>query len=264
MRLLRNAKRLLNIKTRTEHEMPAMMQTKVAIFQRSRLQRDAISQVLRDHGFHIIDGILPESVVGGTWKRDNLPNLIILDPFLLRENRALLRACCDTPAIVVIIAEQFNLHDLKVGFRAGIGGYILSNLEPEAIVLALRFALTGEKVFPSELASVIANKDILEPSEFDDMCETAPTESQILIHSDLTPRDVRILSYVAQGCSNKEIARALGTTEEVVKFLLRHIMRMISVRNRTQAALWAASAGIAPLVDKEKNRMPVVARDRQI
>ena len=69
-------------------------------------------------------------------------------------------------------------------------------------------------------------------------------ETELLGYPGLYPRHARILKLIMDGCSNKEIAREMLMTEDLVKLHVRHIMQTINVRNRTQAALWAAQSGI--------------------
>ncbi|HEX7448319.1 MAG TPA: response regulator transcription factor [Pirellulales bacterium] len=56
----------------------------------------------------------------------------------------------------------------------------------------------------------------------------------------LTPRESEVLSHVAHGLTNKEIARLLGISSETVKEHVQRLLRKIGVRDRTQAAVWLA------------------------
>jgi DNA-binding NarL/FixJ family response regulator len=60
----------------------------------------------------------------------------------------------------------------------------------------------------------------------------------------LTARELEVLRWLAQGLSNKEIARRLHLTEETVKFHVRHILAKLDVQSRTQAVLAAMRLGL--------------------
>ncbi len=68
------------------------------------------------------------------------------------------------------------------------------------------------------------------------------------IREPLTERETEVLRLLAQGKSNKEIARALSVTEQTVKSHVSHILDKLDVSSRTQAALYAMRTGLAPLV----------------
>ncbi len=61
----------------------------------------------------------------------------------------------------------------------------------------------------------------------------------------LTPRESQVLTHVALGLSNDEIARSLGISLDTVKEHVQQILRKLLVIDRTQAAVWALKAGVA-------------------
>jgi DNA-binding NarL/FixJ family response regulator len=65
--------------------------------------------------------------------------------------------------------------------------------------------------------------------------------------SDLTPREIEVLQLVAHGMSNKEIASAIGRTDETVKVHLKNIFARLEVEDRTAAVTVALSRGIIHL-----------------
>ena len=70
--------------------------------------------------------------------------------------------------------------------------------------------------------------------------QTIPTEAPAVAEEHLTGRERSVLQRLAQGESNKVIAKALGVTEGTVKVHLKGILRKLKLANRTQAALYAA------------------------
>ncbi|MBE9638200.1 LuxR C-terminal-related transcriptional regulator [Salipiger mangrovisoli] len=80
---------------------------------------------------------------------------------------------------------------------------------------------------------------------------------------ELTPRQLAVLDNLGQARSNKEIARALDTTEATVKLHVRQVMRKLGAKNRTEAALIAARRSQAKLAEHAPgDRPPVAARQR--
>jgi two-component system nitrate/nitrite response regulator NarL len=89
--------------------------------------------------------------------------------------------------------------------------------------------MMGEKVFPTNLASMLLNLD--------------STPSPMKSVRGLSPREQDILQALVSGSSNKVIAFKLGITEATVKVHLKTLLRKIDVNNRTQAAIWAMNNG---------------------
>jgi len=71
---------------------------------------------------------------------------------------------------------------------------------------------------------------------------TPPKKPAIL--AGLTPREAQVLVHVAYGLSNEEVALALAISVETVKEHVQNILRKLSVRDRTQAAVWAVRCGM--------------------
>ena len=65
------------------------------------------------------------------------------------------------------------------------------------------------------------------------------------LKADLSRRELQILKCLADGDSNKLIARDLGISDATVKVHVKNILRKISATNRTQAAIWALNSGLA-------------------
>ena len=95
----------------------------------------------------------------------------------------------------------------------------------------------GEKVLPSQLADNL-------PSylpQVERECETT------LRRLNLSPQEVAILRCLTMGYPNKVVSRYLDISEIRVKAHVKAVLRKISVRNRTQAAIWAANNGLTAL-----------------
>jgi len=134
-------------------------------------------------------------------------------------------------APVVILSGSNDPQDIAAAMKAGAKGYIVKSSKPATLHHVLELTLSGESFFPWEGAagdSPVA-RGPAEPAE------RAPGEQP-----DLTERQRQILLLVAQGKSNKEIARALDILEGTVKAHLRFLMKHLSAKNRTQLAVMAS------------------------
>jgi two-component system nitrate/nitrite response regulator NarL len=113
---------------------------------------------------------------------------------------------------------------------AGADGFLAKTVSPEALVQSLQLVMMGEKVYPTNLASLLAEAG-------------APVPQDSL--RGLSAREQEILHLLVTGASNKAIAIRLGITEATVKVHLKTVLRKVDVGNRTQAAVWALNNGFA-------------------
>lgn len=123
------------------------------------------------------------------------------------------------PEMPVLILTTFDDHSLvQKCLEAGASAYLLKDIHPDDLVNAIRLLLAGERLIPGDLARTL--------SETDDI----PAEP-------LTPRQREVLSLIAQGLTNKEIAKQLYLSEGTVKNIVSEIYARLNVRDRVQAVL---------------------------
>ena len=132
---------------------------------------------------------------------------------------------------VVILSGSNNPQDISAAMKAGAKGYIVKSSKPTTLHHVLELTLAGESFFPWESAGAepVASRPPV------DAAETGHGEPP-----ELTDRQKQILKLVAQGKSNKEIARALDILEGTVKAHLRFLMKHLNAKNRTQLAVMAS------------------------
>jgi two-component system nitrate/nitrite response regulator NarL len=134
----------------------------------------------------------------------------------------------DTP--VILISDAIQPHMLRACIAAGINGYLSQSISLEALQHSLRLAALGEKIFPSNFSDLRPDSS---GGSFIEHSNDNPPVRQLSL------REREILSCLADGNSNKAIARQLGITEATVKVHMKNLLRKIDAVNRTQAALWA-------------------------
>jgi DNA-binding NarL/FixJ family response regulator len=121
---------------------------------------------------------------------------------------------------VVVLIERAERDRVLEAFDAGASGYLLEEDRPAALVMGIRAAAATSS---SSSNGTDAHAD-------------GPSRS--LPETNLTTRETEVLELVAEGMSNKQIARRLGITEGTVKGHLGRVFREIGVRRRTQAVVW--------------------------
>jgi DNA-binding NarL/FixJ family response regulator len=116
----------------------------------------------------------------------------------------------------------------------------------EMIAAALRVganAFISKSVEPAELAGAL--RQAAQETVPDAIGRAQTRVASIVEEASLTEREVAVLQALAQGQSNKEIARSLWLAEQTVKFHLTNIYRKLDVRGRTEAVHWAYHQGLA-------------------
>ena len=137
-----------------------------------------------------------------------------------------------TPVVVVSVKERAE--DVRGAIDAGAMGYIPKSSSPQVLVQALKLVLSGGVYLPPHLLGVThavsdAWTEAREPAE--------PAFSGPL--GRLTPRQRQVLSLLAEGKSNKEIASELGLAAGTVKIHVSSIFKALNVNNRTLAVIAA-------------------------
>jgi DNA-binding NarL/FixJ family response regulator len=125
----------------------------------------------------------------------------------------------------VLVVTSFT-DRLVPAMRAGARGYLSKDVDPHALVAAVRSVHAGHLLLePGVAASLVG----------------APADGPAL-----TARERDVLALIAEGRSNREIARALTVAEKTVKTHVSSILMKLGLADRTQAALHAVRTGLAP------------------
>jgi DNA-binding NarL/FixJ family response regulator/class 3 adenylate cyclase len=130
------------------------------------------------------------------------------------------------PEIEIVAVTSF-IEEEKVtsALEAGASGYLLKDAEAEEVAQAIRAAYNGEVHLDPAVSRLLAQR--LRARK-----DAAPVEP-------LTTREKEVLSQLAKGASNKEIAYELGITERTARTHVSNILGKLALASRTQAALYA-------------------------
>jgi DNA-binding NarL/FixJ family response regulator len=129
---------------------------------------------------------------------------------------------------VVMLTFHSNPDPILEAIDAGAVGYLLKDAEPDEILRGMRAAARGESPLDPKAARALLT-----------------ARSERARAAELSSREREVLYLVGAGMANKQIARRLGISEKTVKSHLTNVYRHIGVSDRTQAAMWARSHGLA-------------------
>jgi DNA-binding NarL/FixJ family response regulator len=153
----------------------------------------------------------------------------------------LLRALkTDSPELPVIMLSTYdNAPYVKRALADGAAGYLLKDATPEDLAQAINVAMSG-------------SGNVLSPRVIQNLFEEHEAAGRDTSNGrrgeySLTQREHDILSHLAEGRSNREIAQRLYLSEKTVKAHLAAIFRKLGVTNRTQAAMMAVQMGVGPI-----------------
>lgn len=168
------------------------------------------------------------------------PQVILLDnhlPGVLGVDAiASLRQASPTSRVVMLTVSEDG-QDLATALRNGAQGYLLKTMDGDLLFEAIRRAARGEPVVsPEMMGKLVAAFQNQGAPEHDPV----PQDEAVIEASPLSPREEEVLREIAQGASNKEIARRLDIAETTVKIHVQHILRKLGVSSRVQAAVYAS------------------------
>ncbi|GGR48229.1 response regulator [Streptomyces roseolus] len=136
----------------------------------------------------------------------------------------------DNPARVLIVTSFTEQRTVVPALRAGASGYVYKDIDPDALAGAIRSVHAGHVLLQPEVAGALLAQD-------DPQGGTGRGTT-------LTEREREVLGLIADGRSNREIAKALVLSEKTVKTHVSNILMKLDLADRTQAALWAVRHGL--------------------
>ena len=162
------------------------------------------------------------------------PDVILMD-LLMPEMGGLeaIAAIKENHPEIEIVAVTSFIEEEKVtsALEAGASGYLLKDAEAEEVAQAIRAAYNGEVHLDPAVSRLLAQR-------LRQRKEPEPVEP-------LTAREKEVLSQLAKGAANKEIAYELGITERTARTHVSNILGKLGLASRTQAALWAVEHKLA-------------------
>jgi len=165
-----------------------------------------------------------------------LPDVVVMDLVMpgMDGIAATRRICQISPMTRVLVLTSFG-EDEKIfaSIKAGAMGYLLKDVPAEDLGRAIYLVARGEFLLHPEIAKKVLDEFSSPQNDF-----TPVTE--------LTPREVDVLTLIHQGSSNKEIAHSLNISIKTVKTHVSNILNKLHLMDRRQAAMFAARHGLVP------------------
>ena len=158
--------------------------------------------------------------------REQRPDVVLMDLRMpiLGGVEATQRIKAEFPdACVLALTTYQGDADIARALDAGTRGYLLKHMLMTEVVAAIRSVRQGEWVIPPAVAASLA---------------------RYRANDHLTPRELEVVELMARGLSNKEIASAIGRTDETVKIHLKSVFAKLKVTTRTEAVRVALTRGL--------------------
>jgi DNA-binding NarL/FixJ family response regulator len=204
------------------------------------LIRSGLSDVLKRHFPTCSCLTAASSEEALTTLRDSPVDLAIVDLFIPGEDAfSHLRKICDafTELPVVVLSATEHPQHIRKCIDLGAAAFVPKSANESILIHALNTTLAGGFYVPQNFNSVVAAAAFTNDAEL-------PAISIETITSTLTERQVHILTMVAQGKTNKQIARECSLSDNTVKVHVSAILRALGLSNRTQAGLLGQKLGL--------------------
>ncbi|RIK82569.1 MAG: DNA-binding response regulator [Planctomycetota bacterium] len=182
--------------------------------------------------------VVAEAATGGEALRlvaERNPDVVLLDIRMPDGDglSALQQLKQDHPKLPVLMLSTYdNPTYVSRAVSLGASGYVLKGSGREKLIQAIQSVAEGEATWTREEMRRMTG------------AMAAPRAAGDL-EAALTQRENEVLTLLAHGLTNKQIAERLGISYETVKEHVQHVLRKIGVADRTQAAVWAVRSGLA-------------------
>ncbi|MBI1383840.1 MAG: response regulator [Rhizobiales bacterium] len=204
---------------------------RVAVVDDHPLMREGIIHILKaDAAFDVVgEGANAQEAL--RIAQEQLPDIMLIDVSMpgggIRAAEAIAETCPIVKVVMLTVSEDER--DVSASLKAGARGYILKGVSGPEFQRSVRAIHNGENYVSPDLAARLLTALKAQPE-----ASREPTTPPLL-----TVREEQILSLLADGLSNKEIAARLELSEKTIKHYMTNIFQKLQVRNRVEAALLA-------------------------
>lgn len=217
---------------------------------RRALVREGVASLLHNSIYKIVASVSNTASLGNVQFRTDRRNLVIfsidgIDDHYEEVNASIrfLRSALSDCMIVIIAAASIQIDFERIMLMAPNG--VILDLESRDILLrSLELMLLDLRIFvlgQHQKPLIVATESVA----LNGIAGEMPSVAMPSVDPRLSVRERHVLNGLVQGKANKMIARQCAITESTVKVHLKAILRKINVNNRTQAAIWAITQGMA-------------------
>ncbi len=214
-----------------------------------RLLLEGLNNLLAAHGIRVV-GMARDGLEAVALTRALKPDVILMDIRMPDGDglAATRRIMAEMPeAKIVILTTSAEEEDLFEAVKSGARGYLLKSMDAEELVGALDQAQQGIPPFSPGLAAKILREFARRAAPAVDAPTANGEESpEARPTTGLTPRQLEVLTLVAQGMPYKEAGAKLGLSARTIKYHMAEIMQKLHLENRAQVLAYAGRVGLSP------------------
>ena len=217
------------------------MTTRVLLVDDQQLVRTGFRMILEGETDIDIVGEAADGKAAIDAARRLTPDVIVMDirmPVLdgIEATRRIVRDRAAPDARVLVLTTFDADENVVEALRAGASGFLLKDVTPSDFVAAIRTVAAGDAL----LAPTVTRRLL---DRFADRLPPVNEERNAALR-ELTEREIEVLTLIARGLSNREIAERLVLAEPIVKTHVSHVLDKLGLRDRAQAVVLAYEAGL--------------------
>jgi two-component system nitrate/nitrite response regulator NarL len=214
------------------------MAIRILLIDDHSLFRSGVRLLLQRQPDFDIVGEAPDGLEGVKRAKSLAPDVILLDLHMpglsgLETLQLLVQDLPDCAVLILTVSEEAE--ELGQALRDGARGYLLKNIDADALTTAIRRVAAGQPVITESMTAKLV-------AQF--RSHTPGGHSGELERARLTAREREIVQCLARGESNKVIARNLSVAESTVKNHVQNILKKLNLSSRVQVAVYAVEHGL--------------------
>jgi DNA-binding NarL/FixJ family response regulator len=222
----------------SEYGLPMSEAVKVLIADDQALVRAGFRSILEAQGGIEVVGEAEDGRNAIDIARKRKPNVVLMDVRMpdidgIEATRQILADEGNETAVLMLTTFDLNEY-VYDALRAGASGFLLKDVLPEDLIAAVRVVAAGDALIAPNVTKRLIEHFV----------KTAPPSEPPAGLDELTPREVEVLTLVARGLSNGEIAGDLVLSQATVKTHVKHVLAKLGARDRVQAVVFAYEAGL--------------------
>ncbi len=220
---------------------------KVILVDDNRLMLEGLQNLLDAHGIEVV-GMASNGLDAVDLVTERKPDVTLMDICMpvcdgLKATR-LIKAQMPEAKIIILTTSDDDT-DLFEAIKSGACGYLLKSIDTDDLVEALGQALQGTPPFSPGLAARLLDEFKRSGASKESVPSKGPApKTKAPSGNGLTPRQIEVLSLVADGLSYKEVGARLFLSERTIKYHMAEIMNRLHLENRAQVLAFAGQMGL--------------------